>query len=155
MSWTLPQDIKNRWVTNEPLPTDTQLQVFVDDVERQIGNHYKEIQNRIDDGLIEVDYIKQIVSIIIIEFLQTKGQPFTYESQAYSGAGSQQVGYSASKARYTLVLTAEDLQLFAPGKLGGVMSASTAPDMRSPKDYGKILGWTANGVPIRYYHKGL
>ena len=153
MSWTTPEDIKDRWVSSDPIPSDTKLSVFIADVERQIKNHYKEIQDRIDAGLIEVDYIKQIVSTIIIEFLFTKGQPFTYESQSYSGAGSQSVGYSATKARLSLILTPEDLELFAPTKTGGILSISVAPDMRSTAPTGKIIGWTTTGVPIRYIHK--
>ena len=88
--------------------------MFISDVERQFINYYSSIQERIDEGKLDIEYVKQVVSTIINEYLYTKGAPFQQETQQYTGVASRSVSYAINKARYSLVLTPEDLALLAP-----------------------------------------
>lgn len=129
MSWTSPQDIKDRWIGLTPLPQDTKLTVFIKDVEEQVKSFFPAIQERIDDESLSLDSVKGSVSRIIIEFLLTGGNPYSQVSHSYTGAVSESVSYS-SKSRYTLTLTAEDYRLFAPVSSDQAFSLDQAPHLK-------------------------
>lgn len=118
MAWTTPQDIKNRWLSPKAPPTDDKLAIFIEDTEAQIIAAYPKIQERITEGKLKEALIRSTVARIIIEYVSTEGSPYAQEAQAYAGIGSRSVTI-ASHARRDLVLTAEDLAIFAPAKSAG------------------------------------
>lgn len=124
MTWTIPQDIKDRWIAGKMLPVDTMLNTFIKDVETQITNKYPAINDRIASNELSQDTIVFHVSRIVIEYLLTEGTPYQQESQSYSGIGSRSVSVSTS-ARKTLLLTDADLALFAPANLNTSVMAVT------------------------------
>lgn len=148
-SWTTPQDVKDRWLTNKMLPTDGKIQTAINDVEMQIIKAYPAIQERIDDGILDIDYVIANVARIIVEFLQTDGAPLTQESQSYTGAASRSVSYS-DKARYSLILTSTDLDFFAPDRTDQAFSLNIMPYARVPKDNSRY-SFRGSYIPIPFY----
>jgi hypothetical protein len=128
MAWTIPKDIKDRWLANKTLPADTQLEVFIGDVERQISNYYTKIQQRITDETLSLDFVKQTVANIVIEFLLTEGQPFQQETQSYANVGSRSVSYSLRASRYSLILTEADYARLAPENVTGMFTVKITPN---------------------------
>lgn len=113
-TWTQDSDIKKRWITNKPLPKKDTLDTFIEDVERQILIRFPDIQQRINDSEVEKATVVANVSRIIIEYLQTEGQPFSQETQAYTGVASRSVTTATAFARFDLILSATDFSFFAP-----------------------------------------
>lgn len=131
MTWTTPADVKSRWLGTTPPPVDTQLQVFIDDVEGQVLNRYRGLQERIDAGEPTLDFVKSSIARIVIEFLQTKGNPFSQVSHSYSGAISESVSYSSQSSRYSLSLTEADYALFGPNTDGKAFSLNLGNKART------------------------
>lgn len=127
MAWTLPADVKDRWLSNKVLPTDAKLIIFIADIERQILAYYPAIQTRIDGNLIDIELIKQTVASWVIEFLLTEGTPYASESQAYAGAGSRSVTYG-DNVRKSLVLSKADFAILGPRNSGAAVSANMLPN---------------------------
>lgn len=118
--WVTVKDVKDRWLDDsDDLPSDEILETFIDDIEEQLIKKFPKLDERIDNGDPTLKFVKGAVSRIIIEFLQTKGTPYSQITQSYTGAASQSITYSSSKARYSLELRDSDYALFAPSDNSG------------------------------------
>lgn len=127
-NWTVPNDVIVRWLnTDKPLPDDATISVFINDFEQQILTKYPRIQERIDDGLISVDFIKRVVSGWVIEFFQSGGTPYSSETQSYTGVGSRSVTMGGS-ARTSTNLSLSDLSVFAPESKSRIISVNMLPN---------------------------
>lgn len=127
--WATAQDVKNKWISDSSLPSDEKITSFIEDVEEQIVHRFPGLQQRIDAGKISLKYVKNRIVNIVIEFLITKGNPHSQESQSFSGIASKSVSYSSSAARYTLTLTESDLAAFSGKFVGQAYQFSLAPHM--------------------------
>lgn len=154
MAWATPDDIKNLWQDKKPLPTDNILTGYIKTVESQVKRaHGAKVQGWIDDGSLDVDYIADTVSWIIIDYLQTDGKPYSSEMQSYFGAASRSVSYNTD-ARTRLRLSPADLEMFKPLDTtvnGTFFTASMAPDARHfplyfPNWYYRF-GWVYESSP--------
>ena len=116
---TTPNDIITRWVSDDTIPaTDLQLALYIKDVEGQIVAHFPHFYENITSGkLIKANAVASI-AWIIIEFLQTKGSPYSSVSQSVVGTASSSVAFSSSNGRYSLRLTAADFDSFSTGEAG-------------------------------------
>lgn len=126
MSWTTPQDIKDIWITAKALPSDTKLEKFISIVELQITTHYPRIQERIDEETLSLDLVKNVVAEIVKQYLLTEGQPYSQQSQAYTGVASMSVSYN-DNARTSLTLTEADYALLAPKQMGPIFTVRITP----------------------------
>jgi hypothetical protein len=130
MAWALPEDIKSLWHSPKVLPADSKLVNFISTVESQIRRAYgNNVQLWIEANLLELEFVKQTIAWIVIEYLQTDGKPFASESQSYAGAASASRSLTDT-ARTSLRLTATDLEMFQPVSAadeGSFFVASMAP----------------------------
>lgn len=126
MSWTDPQDIKDIWISTKALPADTKLQKFIEIVELQIKTYYPRIQERIDDESLDLELVKNVVAEIVKQYVLTEGNPYTQQSQAYTGVASMSVSYN-DQARTTLTLTEADFALLAPKTTKGIFTIRITP----------------------------
>lgn len=126
MTWTTPQDIIDRWFPENEAPTNQALlQIFIGDVEAAIKSFYPKIQERIDDGLLDIVLIKSTVSQIITDYIKSGGVPYSQLSQT-NGPFTQYAGYS-SETRRNLRVTLADVSALAPTGTAGVVMVTTAP----------------------------
>lgn len=143
MPWTTPQDVKDLWPDNAPEtpPSDAKLAKYIEVIETQILQRYKTIQERIDNNTLNVNIIVFNTATWIIEYCQRGSNPYTQESQSYTGAASRSITFEA-KWRKSLILTSDDLDVFMPMNQGKAFSIDMAPNLTTPDVKApEYLGW--------------
>ena len=68
MSYTTPQDVRDRWLGDGTPPADAVLQVLIDDAEDTILAAIPDIDQRISSGAVPLERMKKIVSRMVIRY---------------------------------------------------------------------------------------
>lgn len=125
--WVEVDDIKGRWVRDEPIVvSDEVIETLIDDAEVFIRLNVPNIEAR---ATANEDIKKQIIIIVsnmIIQYLSTDG-PYLQQSQAV-GPYSRFVSYKAS-ARFVATLDLNDVSALQERR--GMFTIETAPNMTS------------------------
>lgn len=119
--WVEITDIKNRWISDKPLPSDEKLQVIISDFESQVLNRFPDINDRIANNTLSIDFLIATISRWIIEYLQTDGTQYSSETQTMYGVGSRSVTIG-SGSRNTNVLSELDFRTLLPKRNGRIYS---------------------------------
>ena len=135
MVWTTPENVKERWPDNpvQPAPSDAKLTLYIGDIEAQILSRYPNLQDRIDNNTLSLTVIQNATASWIIEYVMRGSNPYTQESQGYTGASSRSVTFE-SRWRKNLILSETDLDAFMPRNQGKAFSVDMAPKLRTPND---------------------
>lgn len=130
MIWANANDVKDRWISDDILPEDNKINLFIQNVENQIKNRFPNIEERVSEGIPTADFMKDTICQIVIEYLITGGNPYASESQSISGVAARSVSFSSSKARTSLRLTEDDMRQFSVKTQKG-MNVNIAPSEKN------------------------
>ena len=119
--WVVPQDIKDRWLSTEPLPDDAKIQVLIDDFESQVLNRFPDLDTYVQQGKPSLTFVVSTLSRFITEYLMAKATPYQQESQTVYGVGQRSIT-TGSFARTSKVLTEGELNLFKPYRAGRILA---------------------------------
>ena len=147
MTYTTPEDIKNRYVGDwaDTLVDDAQLQIFIDDLEAQAQYKIQNFDDNIIAGTPPVSLVKGVIANAIIEYIIASMTPYQSESQS-NGEYSRSVSAS-ERYRRKLVLTDEDL-----GRLQPVDNVDDgAPFMINLGSKGRHPKWETKWFPLNDY----
>lgn len=119
--WVTIDDIKGRWISDKPLPSDEKLEILIDDFEAQVANRFPDIEERLNNGSLALSFLVATISRWVIEYLQTDGTQYSSETQTMYGVGSRSVTIG-SGSRNTNVLSEADFRTLLPRKSGRIFS---------------------------------
>ena len=80
MSWTSPQDIRERWIGDDVPENDQLVRALIQDAEAIILSTYPSIQTRVNDGKLSASVITFVTARMVIRVLRNPDNA-TYSSQ--------------------------------------------------------------------------
>ena len=85
MAWTIPKDVRDRWIGPPTEATDEQIAVKIADVEDDILRADPNIEDRITANKLPLIRVKKVVARMLIRSVQQGAGPFQ-TSTTYGGA---------------------------------------------------------------------
>jgi hypothetical protein len=130
MSWTLPQDILDRWVgANAPTDTDL-LTALIADAEAIVLAEYPAIQTRIDADELSVDVVIMVVSRMVSRVLRNPDNVSYWQQTTGPFGQARNFGENA----VDIWLSGEEKQLLAPKRRGKSYEVDLGYNMLSQSD---------------------
>ncbi len=130
MSWTLPQDILDRWVgANAPTDTDL-LNALIADAEAIVLAEYPAIQTRIDANELSVDVVVMVVSRMVSRVLRNPDNVSYWQQTTGPFGQARNFGENA----VDIWLSGEEKQLLAPKRRGKSYEVDLGHRMGSQSD---------------------
>ncbi len=130
MSWTLPQDILDRWVgANAPTDTDL-LNALIADAEAIVLAEYPAIQTRIDANELSVDVVVMVVSRMVSRVLRNPDNVSYWQQTTGPFGQARNFGENA----VDIWLSGEEKQLLAPKRRGKSYEVDLGYNMLSQSD---------------------
>lgn len=126
--WTVPQDIRDRWVGIDAPTDDDLLTALILDAEAVILSTFPRIQERIDADLLNVSVITMVTSRMVSRLIRNP-ENLTYWQQQTGPFGQ---GRTFGKDQ-DIWLTQDERLMLAPTNSGKAFSFNSAPDMASPE----------------------
>lgn len=125
--WTVPQDIRDRWVGSDAPTDDDLLTALILDAEAVILTNFPRIQERIDDDLLSESVITMVTSRMVSRLIRNP-ENLTYWQQQTGPFGQ---GRTFGKDQ-DIWLTQDERLMLAPQNSGKAFSFNSAPDIASP-----------------------
>lgn len=130
MSWTLPQDILDRWVgANAPTDTDL-LTALIADAEAIVLAEYPAIQTRIDANELSADVVVMVVSRMVTRVLRNPDNVSYWQQTTGPFGQARNFGENA----VDIWLSAEEKQLLAPKRRGKSYEVDLGYNMKNQSD---------------------
>ncbi len=130
MSWTLPQDILDRWVgANAPTDTDL-LTALIADAEAIVLAEYPAIQTRIDANELSVDVVVMVVSRMVARVLRNPDNVSYWQQTTGPFGQARNFGENA----VDIWLSADEKQLLAPKRRGKSFEVDLGYNMLSQSE---------------------
>lgn len=130
MSWTLPQDILDRWVgANAPTDTDL-LTALIADAEAIVLAEYPAIQTRIDANELSVDVVIMVVSRMVARVLRNPDNVSYWQQTTGPFGQARNFGENA----VDIWLSGDEKQLLAPKRRGKSYEVNLGYNMLSQSD---------------------
>lgn len=130
MSWTIPQDVLDRWVGGN-VPTDTDLiAALITDAEAIVLAEYPAIQTRIDNNELAVDVIVMVVSRMVSRVLRNPDNVSYWQQTTGPFGQARNFGDNA----VDIWLSADEKQLLAPKRRGKAFEVDLGYNMLNESD---------------------
>lgn len=123
MSWTTPQDIKDRWVGNDIPDDDDLTQALINDAEAVILAEYPKIQQRITANELPVDLVVMVVSRMVSRVLRNPESATYLQQQVGAFGQSRNLGENVD-----IWLSENEKQLLAPKRRGKAFEVDLGTD---------------------------
>lgn len=121
-NWTFPQDIQDRWVGDDFEEYNTDLiEALLLDAELIIKSEYPRIQERLDNGTLDIENIKMVVARMVSRVLRNP-EGLSYVQQS-TGPFAQARNYDRSSV--DMWLSESEKDLLAPSRRGKAKTIST------------------------------
>lgn len=123
-------DVKARWIGSDSLPSDAQIETFLDDAEDTILREFPDVPDRITGGTLPASRVRKVAARMVIRFLRNPEGAVSVAQT--TGPFSESVTRS-SEAPGEVALTDEDRADLRPAATGRrAFSIDTVPFYDAP-----------------------
>lgn len=113
MTWTTPQDIRERWIGDDAPDNDELLRALIADAEAVILSSYPAIQSRINAATLSQAVVTMVTCRMVSRVLRNP------ESASYISQTTGPFSQSRNLGQTDIWLTADEEELLAPTKAAG------------------------------------
>lgn len=136
MTWTTPQDIRERWIGDDKPDNDELLRALIADAEAVILSSYPAIQTRINNATLSQAVVTMVTCRMVSRVLRNP------ESASYISQTTGPFTQSRNLGQTDIWLTSDEEELLAPTNTSGrAFSVDLAP---KAGDGGDIILLTGN-----------
>ena len=135
MTWTTPQDIRERWIGDDKPESDELLRALIADAEAVILSSYPAIQSRIDAATLSQAVVTMVTCRMVTRILRNP------ENASYISQTTGPFSQARNLGQTDLWLTSDEEELLAPKKSPGAFSVDLAP---KAGDGGELILMTGN-----------
>lgn len=121
MTWTTPQDIRERWIGDDAPTNDQLLRALIADAESIILTTYPAIQGRVDAGKLSQNVITMVTARMVTRVLRNP------ENASYVSQTTGPFTSAVNRAEVDLWMTPDEVQMLSPIYPGKAYSVNLAP----------------------------
>lgn len=123
MTWTTPQDIRERWIGDDTPENDELLRALISDAESVILSSYPAIQARIDANTLSQGVVTMVTCRMVSRVLRNP------ENASYLSQTTGPFSQARNLGQTDIWLTSDEEQLLAPTSSSGkAFSVDLAPN---------------------------
>lgn len=135
MTWTTPQDIRERWIGDDKPESDELLRALIADAEAVILSSYPAIQDRINNATLSQAVVTMVTCRMVTRVLRNP------ENASYISQTTGPFTQARNLGQTDLWLTPDETELLAPVKTkGGAFSVDLAPNAGDGGDLILVTG---------------
>lgn len=144
MTWTTPQDIRERWIGDDKPENDELLRALISDAEAVILSSYPAIQSRINAATLSQAVVTMVTCRMVTRILRNP------ENASYISQTTGPFSQARNLGQADIWLTADEAELLAPTNSSGkAFSVDLAPQAGDGGDFILMTGNTyVEGDPV-------
>jgi len=122
MTWTTPQDIRERWIGDDKPENDELLRALISDAEAVILSSYPAIQDRITNATLSQAVVTMVTCRMVSRVLRNP------ENASYISQTTGPFTQARNLGQTDLWLTPDEEEMLAPKRQPGAYSVDLAPN---------------------------